>query len=316
MDEILIKYILEEASDAERQEVELWLKANEQHQKHLQQLRLIWSESKKLEVTAMPGIDAAWEKFKVKTAGNNMQPNAVPLKRRRLLISGLAASVAIGLLAAIGYYSFFYNKTETVIAGNTVITDTLPDNSIVTLNKNARLTYHKNFNKGNRNISLQGEAFFKVAPNQAVPFVIASDNVSIAVVGTAFNVKDEMQHTIVIVESGKVQVSCKGKSVLLEPGQKAVVNKSAGSISVQHYQDAIHNYYRTKTFICNNTPLSELVNALNQNFDVHIDIADKHVAALQITASFKDDNLNDILNIIAHTFDVEIVKNNTGIVIK
>jgi len=316
MDEILVKYILDEASDVERQIVEQWLKADEQHQKHLEQLRLIWSESKKLELSVNPDVDAAWQKFRTRTERDAANTKQVPLKSNRWLISRLVASVAIVLMATIGYYAFFANNIETVIAGNTVLTDTLPDNSIVTLNKNTKLTYHKNFNKDNRAITLEGEAFFNVASNKAVPFVITSDKVSITVVGTEFNVKDASLQTVVIVESGKVQVHYKDRSVMLDPGQKAVVDKSSGSISVQQYVDAIHNYYRTKSFICNNTPLSELINALSQNFNVPIDIAKEQVATLPITASFKEDNLDEILNIIAHTFDVEIVKNDTGIVIK
>ncbi|MNR18056.1 fec operon regulator FecR [compost metagenome] len=87
-----------------------------------------------------------------------------------------------------------------VMAGNKVMTRTLPDGSELTLNKKTQLSYASNF-KNNRSIRLDsGDVFFNVAHDKSHPFVIEIDEVSVEVVGTSFNVKHVNSQTEVIVE--------------------------------------------------------------------------------------------------------------------
>jgi ferric-dicitrate binding protein FerR (iron transport regulator) len=102
----------------------------------------------------------------------------------------------------------------------------LPDGSIVWLNCNTQLHYEKNsFGKQHRQITLTGEAFFDIAKNDGIPFIIHAGKVTIRVLGTAFNVKayagDSAVFTTLV--RGKIAVSFREKTVVLHPEEKLTV---------------------------------------------------------------------------------------------
>ncbi|EJW92056.1 anti-sigma factor, partial [gut metagenome] len=97
-------------------------------------------------------------------------------------------------------------QTETTFGEKKEIT--LADGSCVILNACSKLQYPNQFTDNYRNIKLNGEAYFQVAPNPDKPFRIKTPHFGVEVLGTKFNVKsypdDQIQS--VEVENGKVQV--------------------------------------------------------------------------------------------------------------
>jgi transmembrane sensor len=113
----------------------------------------------------------AWERFKQSLA---QQPTAAVAEnviafepKRKNNFMRIAAAVALVVIGGFtAYYFALFNKSETITlaSANKVLIDTLPDGSIITLNKNSTLAYSKDFNTKTRNVTLSGEAFFNVAP--------------------------------------------------------------------------------------------------------------------------------------------------------
>lgn len=114
----------------------------------------------------------------------------------------------------------------------------LPDGTLVYLNKDSRLTYPKAFDKSERVVVLEGEAFFDVQRDEEHPFVIYSGNTKTEVLGTSFNLKaydkqDEVELTVV---SGEVKLSIMGiaannSSVNLIKGEQGLFNKDKIELS-------------------------------------------------------------------------------------
>jgi len=109
-----------------------------------------------------------------------------------------------------------------------------PDGTLVVLNEDSRVSYNEDFGRARREIILEGEAYFDVAPNAAVPLVIHAGNVDIKVLGTSFNVKaypsDKRIETSLI--SGAVELSskfAKGQKILLRPNEKITVPAKEGA---------------------------------------------------------------------------------------
>ncbi len=105
---------------------------------------------------------------------------------------------------------------------------TLPDGTLVWLNAGSRLTYGKNFNTGDREINLTGEAFFDVARNAQKPFLIHTARIDITVLGTSFNVKSYPtdKTTEATLVHGSIEVSIKDRpteKIILKPNEKLVV---------------------------------------------------------------------------------------------
>ena len=117
---------------------------------------------------------------------------------------------------------------------------TLPDGSNVLLNAGSTLKYRNDFNSSNRDLSLHGEAYFKVARNPELPFYVKAGNINIMAVGTEFNIKaydDEELIETTLVE-GKVKITMedtndsKDNFIDLNPNQKAIYIKETKSFSL------------------------------------------------------------------------------------
>lgn len=224
-------------------------------------------------------------------------------------------AAAAALVLSLGYY--FYAKSPVVLVADLqVVVDTLPDRSVVTLNKASSLRYQKSFNKKNRKVALEGEAFFEVTANKERPFEIDINDVQVKVVGTSFNVKSKKEATEVIVETGIVQVLSNGEYMAVHPGQKIIVDKESGAMMLEQNQSQLYNYYRTHELICNNTPLSQLVAALNEAYESRIIIANPATAQKKITTRFKQGDLDDILEVIAATLDLRVIRKDGQIILQ
>lgn len=193
-----------------------------------------------------------------------------------------------------------------------VLNDTLPDASVVTLNKNSSLTYPEKFNGDERTVALKGEAFFSVTANKKKPFIISVNNAQVKVVGTSFNINATGTSTEVVVETGIVQV-IKDKQVLqLYPGDKAVLAPQASAWVKEKAADKLYNYYRSKEFVCDNTPLWKLVEKLNEAYGSNIVISNNAIRSLPITTTFYNEQLDQVLLVISETLNIKVVKKDNS----
>jgi ferric-dicitrate binding protein FerR (iron transport regulator) len=120
--------------------------------------------------------------------------------------------------------------------------------------------------------------------------------------------------TEVIVETGRVEVK-KGNDVyMLSPGEKLTL----GPQLTRKEKEAgrLYDYYRSSEFVCDNTPLWKLVEALNQAYHAHIIIDRAALRETHLTATFSEESLDSILQIIAMTLDVKIVREPEGIYLR
>lgn len=107
----------------------------------------------------------------------------------------------------------------------------LPDGSTVWLNSGSNIRYSSNFNRKNRIIDLNGEAFFEVAKNTGKPFFVHTPFLDVKVTGTRFNINaydDEAFIETSLIE-GKVNLFLKGESKPLELDTGSVMSYSKSS---------------------------------------------------------------------------------------
>ncbi len=247
-DDLLIKFLLKETTERESREVEQWLVADSGNRKHFDDFELIWRQSKKLALTSTINQNDAWNRFQSRLTDNLVEKNVTvkPIWR-----STFWRSIAAVFLVVAGTW-FFYTQIlapqTTLMASNKVLIETLPDGSQLTLNKNAVLSYSFPITAKKRLVKLdRGEVFFKVSPDKAKPFIIQAHEVTIEVVGTAFNVNHLKTSTEVIVESGIVKVSDGKETVTLGKGQKVVANGN-GKLQMVQVNDELYTYFRTNQF--------------------------------------------------------------------
>jgi transmembrane sensor len=313
-DDLLVRYLLDEADAAERIQVEQWLSASEKNIVYFKQFEALWQKSRELASLSEPDEEAAWERFRNRIR----EPKQIDMPPSRFAWMRIAALLVIFFGA--GWLVFrMFNPAETNLvarAGNTVLVDTLPDGSVITLNRESELTYPSRFKNDIRSVRLRGEAFFDVKPDPKKPFIVQVNDVTIRVLGTSFNVRSVNGNTEVIVETGKVEVTRASKKLVLLPKEKLLVRKEETELIREKEEEDLYNYYRTKSFVCDRTPLWKLVNVLNEAYHVRITIEREELRRLLLTTTFHNESLDQVLEILRQTFDLEINRNGETIIIR
>ena len=313
-----MKHLLGEASPEEEQTVIEWMKENETHQEYYNQFKKIWDQSKTLASGSNVDVNKAWERFQ-----NRISEQLEPAKILKPRFSWLRVAATIILIAGLGVTLFMLINKNTepkeMVAqtGQNVLIDTLSDGSVITLNKRSTVTYPSKFKGNTRAIALKGEAFFNVAPDKKKPFIISVNDVQVTVVGTSFNIKSENGNTEVVVETGIVRVTRAGKTVELNAGEKIVMDANDSNTIKEKVTDKLYNYYRSKVFVCDDTPLWKLVQVINEAYDVNIIIGRKELRDGKLNTTFNNESLDQILEVIRLSFDdITITKKDGQIILE
>ncbi len=341
-DELLVKYLLEEASPEERQQVTAWMSDQKENQQYFDQFKTIWDAAQSLAITAEVNEEKAWQRLQYRMSAGDSAVNAEntnytketndsdsspsvkfdksvkSVSSVKFVLPRVAASII--LLAAISFIGFLLvNKNQVqqlaLNSGNEVKIDTLSDGSIITLNKASSLSYPSKFKGDKRAVALKGEAFFNITPDKEKPFIISVDSIEVTVVGTSFNIKAEKESTEIIVETGIVRVATSGQSVELRAGERIVFN-AGGTIAKEKVSDKLYNYYRSKEFVCDNTPLWKLVEVIKQAYQTDIVIGREELRNLPMNATFNNESLDQVLKVISLTFDIKVTKEENRIILE
>ena len=103
----------------------------------------------------------------------------------------------------------------------------LPDGSKVWLNAATSLSYPTAFSGHTREVELNGEAYFEIAPDASMPFIVKVNNITVKVLGTHFNImgyEDESNIRTTLL-TGAVQVQHNSATVQLTPGEQAILQQ-------------------------------------------------------------------------------------------
>jgi transmembrane sensor len=174
--------------------------------------------------------------------------------------------------AGTGQASEIFYNTLTTQKGNQYHL-TLPDGTGVWLNALSSITYPTAFTGKERRVSISGEAYFEVAKNQQLPFVVQQAGMTVEVLGTSFDVNgygDDLAQRATLVE-GKIRVGKEGAVSVLEPGQQAVLGKTGNSIIVDHDPDIEAVLaWKNGSFVFNYTDIGAIMQQVQRWYDVEV----------------------------------------------
>jgi len=195
---------------------------------------------------------------------------------------------------------------QKIVSGGVVRIDTLPDKSVVTLNRHSMIEYDSRLSDSQRNVKLQGEAFFRITHDESKAFIVQVNDITVKDIGTSFNVLGAPGSTEITVESGKVMVTRGSYSLILRAGEKAI-EIPGGRLKKELSRDELYGYYLDRPLVCDSMSLEILVKILNKGYNAHITIENKDLDDLRITTTFPAKlPLDRILNIIKETFDISV----------
>lgn len=181
---------------------------------------------------------------------------------------------------------------------------TLPDGTQVWLNSDSKITYNSNFNQANRDISLEGEAFFEVAKNESTPFIVHTKQMSVKAIGTAFNLKaynDDPDITTTLV-SGKVRINTPLQSQLLEPNQRLVFDKNERRTRISNEQD-IESFsaWRENQLMFNDQNFRSITKVLERHYNIRFVFEDSRLEGYCFTGTIPNTGLESLLEIFTLT---------------
>ena len=311
---LLIKFLLKESTLEESKKVEGWINATEENKKKFLQLETIWQESKALQINKPKSEEVAWQNFIERKDKLVDKLNADHKIRIYPIWLKIAAVLLIGFFSLLTYQLFNNFKYTELASNNKVQIERLPDGSSLTLNKNAIISYAGNF-KSNRQLKMEkGEVFFEVMKDKNHPFVIDIDQVSVAVVGTSFNIKKLKNNTQINVESGIVKVSLGADEITLFKGEQILIEEGAKKLVKEKNTDQLYQYYRTRLFHSNNIKLTKLILTLNEAYGSNISLDDRS-KSLTISTTLRMGSLDDNLQIICETLNLSQSRNGNNILL-
>ncbi|RBL90775.1 FecR family protein [Chitinophaga flava] len=224
-------------------------------------------------------------------------------------------AAAAVLAAGLTWTWFGPGSYKTITTAQNLDSLHLPDGSMVYINAHSTIRYSRSFGKNNRQVKIdKGEAFFDVVQNDALPFKVDAPDVEVQVLGTAFNVKAAKAGVKVFVQSGKVSAAYKGteKKVILTPGQEASLLHNGNSIDTRLHKEKNNILaWKTRCLTFDDAPLTEVAAALSDFYNVQVIISNQQLADKKLLATFPNMPLEEVLDIMRKTLQINITyKNN------
>lgn len=229
-------------------------------------------------------------------------------RRKRLpvaLYASLAAACLLGAVLLINWLKtpekqLFVADIPAAASENRFVY--LPDSSKVLLHPGSKMDYRHNGN--NREVTLEGEAYFDIASHPEEPFIIHTGKVSTTVLGTSLNIKTWSTDSVsVSVLSGKVQVTdANQQKTILTPNQQVVYNQHTNNIQQVKITPATVIEWAKSDMQFQDMPYGQLAQRLDRRYDVNIVFKNPALQHCPITGRFSGtESLNEVLDILSQT---------------
>jgi transmembrane sensor len=326
-------------TQAQADELTEWLGKDEENKYYFLELGKVWHASSQLS-NKETDANRAWINLLDKIQIDNVRQLPKPEFRiPRLAFYRLAAAVlAIAVLGIASLLIFRNPKENSEISYFEALAPkgsrsfiTLSDGSTVWLNSGTKLRYHSNFGKKDRDLFLEGEAYFVVARNPEMPFRVKTSDVWITAIGTAFNVKAYSDEGIIetTLEKGEVRIDALDDSrskaesspVFLKPNQRAVfikrnknmsVNSTVQNTQIAANEPALHvnaiplrvesmpdtklsTSWKDSRWIFKSEKLAELAPILERRYDINVTFQDSVLRSYKFTGTLKEESLEQVL---------------------
>ena len=312
IDDLLAKYLADETDIHESNTVSEWIIVSEDNQKTFDHSKIVWDGARNQQKV---NIDAAWTKLNItkkKEVESVDFQEVKPVKKLYSVNNFLKIAAVLVVLFGFWFvttrqFTTSQNNVLTFKSGNQSIEKILPDGTKILLSKNSQITYPKTFEGNTREINLLGEGFFDVHHDAAHPFIIHTQGTVVKVLGTSFNIRAYNAQVQVHVKIGKVQFSKNNAKVVLTKGQKGETLANVDAIiksEVIEVETVIKE--KLSSFVFNKMSLSKVAESLSKRFNKDIKFSRDKIKNCELTATFENEKLENIIAVIAETFNLKV----------
>ncbi len=320
---LITKYLLTKNNTKEKEMIDKLIHDDERSRKDFDAYIEVWEKSADLKDYEKIDTVNDWQKVRSRISFNT-SVKRIPFRSYALRIAAVVI-LAIGLTFL---FTRIFNNSSTdktiyfeSLATNEVKTIELPDGSIIQLNKNSKIVRNDNYGIKNRDIILEGEAFFDVARNENIPFRVHTLNSIVEVLGTRFDIKSDSGLVVVGVLSGKVAFydskNAENRVDLLTQNT-GYFNTSTNKISAENSLDPNRIAWYSKEFVFRNIPLQNVCTVLAHYYNMELVIAPDIMFTDSVNFKCSTQFLDTILNTINSTVTerIELVAFDNKLIVR
>jgi len=248
-------------------------------------------------------------------------------KQKTFKWMSIAASVAIlvMLLLSFAYFKGSHDNKEIAVE-NEIIRENpkgqrsmnmMSDGTKVILNAQSKLTYTSGYGRTNREVWLEGEAFFEVAENKALPFIVKTNYLTTRALGTSFNISAYEYETFeVSLFTGIVDVydhsALNSYQEKLLPGEE-IVSAGGQTFRKRPFDLTRVAQWRNGVIVFEDTSLKEAITILERWYGVNIECDDSRSDKLTFSGKFEDEYLSSVLEVLGFNMDFEYEINDKNV---
>jgi transmembrane sensor len=309
---LLLKFLSGTATPEEEKTLIQWRQHSEANQKIFDDYQKIYNVRMSANIPSF-NTETEWQKLENKISKSDV---AVPKVFRMTFWLKVAAAV-FALVATIFVLQQMTREKSIVHAtGNELATIKLHDGTTVFLNVNSSITHSTDFNRGERLVTLTGEAFFEVHPDKQRPFIVIAGESQIKVLGTSFNVRarpGSPEQQVEVLE-GLVSFGVKDHAtdmVKLKAGSKGILNKESKQVITKVISPDNILAWKTKKLVFKGTSLDEVLDVVEGYFGIEFLVNNSDLLHCRFTSTFVDPNLEEVLDALSVSLNLDIIKKNT-----
>jgi ferric-dicitrate binding protein FerR (iron transport regulator) len=316
---LFAKFFAGEITEKEQKELDLFIAEHPDNEQIFHEYELIWSAN-----TDNLDFEDRTEKA-LDSVNSILSKESRQIKSKNISFVIFKAVASIVLVFGVGYLAFHLflkddSKYITLNSQNEIIETKLSDGSTVWLNKNSKLEYPDKFERIRR-VKLSGEAYFSVTHNPDIPFVVETGTAETRVLGTEFNLNapEGSEQIELILTKGKVKFTdhMSGKMETLNMNEQIIFNTKTKTLLKKPYKDINAISWKTGSLNFDQMALEEIVPVLEKVYNKQIrldnEVKDK---VFHQTLAFEKMPLNEILDILRFSLNVQIDSTSTSIIIK
>ncbi len=320
---LISRFLDGEASDKEVELLKQWLALSENNRTRFDQLNQDYQRAKISSITTPASRNLAWAGLKERI----LDEESAVQPRRKYLFSPLrvAASIIMILLISYATLTLIKGKEQGVQKPMIVKADQhtniglyLPDSTHVWLNKNSTLEYPSSFGNTSRLVVLKGEAFFDVQKN-GTPFIVQTEKVQVLVKGTRFNIQAYGQESSVktTLEEGKVELKVGNHTdhYVMKPGDQITLDKPMNQITRRKVDPSNYTAWKESRLIFDNVSLKDMAAKLENRYRIDFTIERKTAESERFSMTIENESLEEILELLQLSSDLQISTDNNRIVI-
>lgn len=330
IDELIASSLSGELNREGWDELKAWIDESEAHRRYFLQRQELWFSALSEEENVRYDPKEAFRQFQQRVAASRLgQKNRQGCHSWQTWVRYAAVVALVSLVAYFSYQQGEGNlrkaladiKVTAPLGSQAQMR--LPDGTLVTLNAGSYLTYAQDFGVDNREVELQGEGYFEVAPNEAMPFYVRSKNLQVKVLGTKFNFQDypEDRQVIVSLLEGKVALHNRihqEADRCLRPDERVVLDKSDGTMKIESTKRIKADInWRQGLLSFDEVLLSEVIQTLERSYNVRITLQTDSLAGYRFYGTFNrtSQSLKDVLEALKATGKIHYVLKDNHVVL-